>query len=119
LMHAHLGGLLRDPSAVRPDLPKAVSSVIRKAMARRAEHRYDGVGAFLEALRDAVPERRVAKEPEAPRAGRAGRTGRTGHDARRGDGDARSSQAPRDGGVGTPSERRRRGGLWRWFRRED
>ncbi len=49
LMHAHLGGLLRDPASLRPELPKEAARVVRTALARLPARRHDGVDAFLTA----------------------------------------------------------------------
>lgn len=118
LMHAHLGGLLRDPTAVRPDLPKALSSVVRTAMARRPERRFATVNAFLAALREATPGFREAQAAPAagpPSAGRAGRGTRSGHPTPPiEDGAAEGG----DGGGEEAGRGKRRGGFWSWFRRD-
>jgi serine/threonine-protein kinase len=76
LMHAHLGGFVRDPRSLRPALTPELVAAVRRAMARLAERRYERVSEFLDAVRAATPEVRPATPPEeAPR--RVGRTGRT------------------------------------------
>ena len=77
LMHEHLAGLLRDPRAVRTNLPDAVARVVRKAMARAPERRFPTVEAMLKEFRDAAHEHReptAAPAEPAPKAGRAGRS---------------------------------------------
>jgi serine/threonine-protein kinase len=46
----HLQGNIPDPSTIEPSLPAAVDSVIRKAMARRPDDRYQRAGIFARAL---------------------------------------------------------------------
>lgn len=60
LMHAHLGGLVKDVTTVREEIPPALAAVVRKAMARLPVRRFVDVGEFLDALRQATPEYRVA-----------------------------------------------------------
>jgi serine/threonine-protein kinase len=76
LMHAHLGGLVRDPRSLRPTLTPELVAAVRRAMARLAERRYERVAEFLEAVRAATPDVRPAVPPEEPPR-RVGRTGRT------------------------------------------
>lgn len=73
LMHEHLAGLLRDPRTVRADLGDPLSRVVRTAMARSPERRYESVSAFLNALREATPQDRPPPQPRAPKPGRSGR----------------------------------------------
>ncbi|HEY3229822.1 MAG TPA: serine/threonine-protein kinase [Roseiflexaceae bacterium] len=46
----HLQGDIPDPSMIEPSLPAAVDSVVRKAMARRPDDRYQRAGMFARAL---------------------------------------------------------------------
>lgn len=126
LMHAHLGGLLRDPVAVRPDLPKAVATVVRRAMARLPERRFESVREFLAALAKATPGRGAGEEGTATRAGRAGRTSRAGDPGTpvppaRGRGGAGSSEGEAGSAddTGHRDTKRKRRGLWRWLRGDD
>ena len=77
LMHAHLGGLVKDLTAVRDEIPPALAAVVRMAMARLPARRYRDVGEFLDAWRDATPEHRVttpqAGRPPSSAVGRASR----------------------------------------------
>lgn len=76
LMHAHLGGLIRDPRSLRPKLEQDVARAIRRAMARLPDRRYQRVAEFLEAVQAATPDVRPAPATEASsrRVGRSGRT---------------------------------------------
>ena len=97
LMHAHMTGLFRDPRSLREGLPSDVARVVRTALVRLPERRFDSVAAFLAAWREATPE---GREPEgaSPADARAqvGRSSRVrGRDA---DADAGSGDA-----AGAPS----------------
>jgi serine/threonine-protein kinase len=110
LMHAHLGGLIRDPRALRPKLAPDLARAIRRAMARLPDRRYQRVAEFLEAVRAATPDVRPPVPADAPTR-RVGRTSRTrtppGPEA---SGDAVGrDQTGREGDGPTPT----RGAWWR------
>ncbi|MDR9391352.1 MAG: serine/threonine-protein kinase [Trueperaceae bacterium] len=71
LLHAHTSGVLRDPRAVRDGVPDALAELVRRAMARTPDARFEDVPAFLAALRAATG--RPDPEAAAPRFGRASR----------------------------------------------
>ena len=63
------GHLMEPPpplEEVRPQAPKRIAQVVRKALAKRPEERYGDAGAFAAALRQAVEPRKaeIVKEPE-------------------------------------------------------
>lgn len=128
LMHAHLGGLLRDPRSLRPDMPVELARAVRTAMARLPERRYERVVDVLEAVRDATPDGRVAPEPEAaaPQRTKAGRSTRVPRDRMDGDGGAGSTvqrgapskpSAEGSGDAAGGDERPRGSGRAPWWRR--
>lgn len=104
LMHAHMSGLVRDPSQVRPDLPGVVARVVLRALARDPAKRYRDVGAFLQELREATGE----ASPERPQA--APSTGRASRAASRADDPDEGAGADGEGGDGPA-------GWWAWLTR--
>lgn len=54
LMYAHLEQMPPPIRGVRPDLPRAIESVIRKGMAKMPDERYGSAGDLAAAYRDAV-----------------------------------------------------------------
>ncbi len=79
LMVAHMTALPRDLRQYRPDLPKAVSAVMSRAMSRDPLRRFQSVRAFMEAYRAATGEAAPVSTPPAAGAAPVGRvTGRSG-----------------------------------------
>lgn len=74
LMHEHLSGLLRDPRAIRGNLPDGMARVVRGSMARTPERRPVSVAKFLADFRSASEDHRDREPTPKPKAGRSGRT---------------------------------------------
>lgn len=55
------------PSSLRPDLPKALDTVVLRALRKEPEERYPSAGALAEALRAAWPAGRSPASATAPR----------------------------------------------------
>ena len=51
ILAAHVNQILPDPRALNPDLPAAITDVLRRATAKAPEQRYPTAGAFAQALR--------------------------------------------------------------------
>ena len=96
LMFAHLHSLPRDLRAVRPEVGKALASVVSKSLSRDPSRRYASLPAFLAGYREAAG---LAGTAAAAPTGAAPATGRGG--PRRGD----PTPPPVDGGGrGRPDE---------------
>lgn len=106
LMHEHLAGLLRDPRAIRGNLPDGLARVVRNAMVRSTQRRYPTVAAFLAELRLAAQDFRDTTVGPATVEAQTGRSGRSGAGAGRSTGT--SSDAAKQ--ESTDDER---GGWWR------
>ncbi len=104
LMHAHTSGVLRDPRAVREGVPDGLAELVRRAMARTADARFEDVEGFLAALRAAAG--RPGAAADAPRYGRASRRRAAAEDG------AKADRAADAEDVSAASEGRRP-----WWRR--
>ncbi|MFQ5942408.1 MAG: serine/threonine protein kinase [Anaerolineales bacterium] len=59
----HMTDPLPPPSTLNPDVSPALESVILKAMAKRPKDRFESAAAMVRAVRLAVPESEIAREP--------------------------------------------------------
>ncbi len=121
LMFAHLHSLPRDLRAVRPELGKALTSVVSKALSRDPARRYPDLPAFLAAYREAAG----LTAPNRPGADRAamGSTPATGRGGpRRGDAaaplpDAGNERKPKAEAADDEARERPARGWWPFGRR--
>ncbi|MEI6560223.1 MAG: protein kinase [Rhodospirillaceae bacterium] len=67
IMHRVLNADPEPPSVLNVQVPRAFDPVVAKAMAKRAEDRYQNAGEFARAIRDAADHR--PSDPPAPQAG--------------------------------------------------
>ena len=59
----HMTDPLPPPSKLNPEVSPALESVVLKAMAKRPEDRFESAAAMVRAVRLAIPESQVAREP--------------------------------------------------------
>jgi serine/threonine-protein kinase len=122
LMFAHLHSLPRDLRAVRPEVGKALASVVAKALSRDPARRYADLPAFLAAYREAAGLAAPARVGTAGAAPATGRGGPRRGDPLRGD----PTPVPADERKPPQGEPRREGdrerparGWWPFGRRRD
>jgi len=106
LMVAHLTALPRDLRQQRPELSRAMSAVVMRALSRDATRRFQSVRAFLDAFKAALGEAPSDTSTPLP-TGRAGRQQRAVPEP--------DERAP--GGADEGSDTPARGGLFGLFRR--
>ena len=115
LMVAHMTALPRDLRQHRPELPKAPSAVVMRAMSRDPVRRYQSVRAFRDAFGAALGAVTDAGRGD-PAASTTPQTGRAG----RAPTSAGTSLPPAEpSGEAPPDEPKRRRGLFGLFRRRD
>lgn len=60
MLRASVSPVFEPPSKFRPDVPRGLDEVLRKALALKPDDRFQSAAEFLAAVRQVVPERRTA-----------------------------------------------------------
>jgi serine/threonine-protein kinase len=78
ILWAHLNRPVPKITEIRPELPRAMDAVIKKAMAKQPRARYETAGAFAHAARKAFAPIGVKEGPTEPLPSPSGKRGRRG-----------------------------------------